>query len=494
MKNQSIADIKEKTVVLLMLILIGLLFVALIIYGIKGTYSRYAQDDYCYGYRVNKFGFFEMQISSYFNKTEFNSNRYSATISHSIVELLGGPIAFPFVPPILMIGWILSLGYLVYVVFIDKVSLKTMLFISIASLSVIYFTFYLSDNLYQILYWLAGQQSYLMPTIICTFIFARILHFSRSKAIKFRNYLEIALLCLWAGGFSETTTLWFFSALSLFFIIILIYQEKFSNFKSAKRITLISLTATLVALLILILCPVNQTNLSHFNRPDLSVFLSKVLIHGIKFPIISVKSAPLPYIVLAALGFWLSFCINTQSSRKLQYFPLLLGGTLIAYILFVAVMVPTMFAMSAYPNDRALLPAIFSLVCHIFVMGYLVGKWIQKAFANLMNIKLRLGIVIIIGIFSGLYLLHTIPNVYDKFDLYQARAEAWDQRQVMIFQQKNKGINMIKIPEFDSVYGIAELNANPKNWVNQCAALYYGVSQIQAIENYKGFSTVPIGK
>jgi hypothetical protein len=44
------------------------------------------------------------------------------------------------------------------------------------------------------------------------------------------------------------------------------------------------------------------------------------------------------------------------------------------------------------------------------------------------------------------------------------------------------------------VYGITELQIELDNWVNQCAAKYYGVCSISAEETYAGISALPIGK
>ena len=94
-KRKSLfGKIPQVGTLLLIFIFIGLLS----IYGIKGTYSRYAQDDYCYGYKVRDMGFWNMQIQSYMHINEFNSDRYSLTIAHSLVELSGGPKTVPVLP------------------------------------------------------------------------------------------------------------------------------------------------------------------------------------------------------------------------------------------------------------------------------------------------------------------------------------------------------------------------------------------------------------
>ena len=95
---------------LLIFIFIGLLS----IYGIKGTYSRYAQDDYCYGYKVHDMGFWNMQIQSYIHTNQFNSDRYSLTIVHSLVELSGGPKTVPLLPTLEIIAWFACLLFVFY--------------------------------------------------------------------------------------------------------------------------------------------------------------------------------------------------------------------------------------------------------------------------------------------------------------------------------------------------------------------------------------------
>jgi hypothetical protein len=84
--------------------------------------------------------------------------------------------------------------------------------------------------------------------------------------------------------------------------------------------------------------------------------------------------------------------------------------------------------------------------------------------------------------------------VFEKIQLYEARTNAWDIRQRMILNAKANGQADVTIPQFDSVYGITEIGSNPKNWVNICAAKYYGVNSITAMDHYQGIPAYPIGK
>jgi hypothetical protein len=79
-----------------------------------------------------------------------------------------------------------------------------------------------------------------------------------------------------------------------------------------------------------------------------------------------------------------------------------------------------------------------------------------------------------------------IPLSYSGTAELYARALAWDQRESLIIQEKEAGVTHIKIPAFDAIDQITELQVDENNWVNVCAARYYGVNGITAIEGYMG--------
>jgi len=146
-----------------------------------------------------------MQIHSYFYPTEFNSNRYSLTFAHSLVEVLGGATFVPVLPILEIAAWSVSLFYLIYQLLKGKISFVRIAVAALSALGILFFTFYLSGNLYQILYWLSGMQTYLTPMVLNTLIFGRLAALAHTTSIKTRHFIEIALLGLIAGGFSETT-------------------------------------------------------------------------------------------------------------------------------------------------------------------------------------------------------------------------------------------------------------------------------------------------
>jgi hypothetical protein len=157
-------------------------------------------------------------------------------------------------------------------------------------------------------------------------------------------------------------------------------------------------------------------------------------------------------------------------------------------------MAPSVVLTDSYPGDRQLFPATFSLILGIFASGWVSAKLVLSLVTRVILQKVVSVVLLAVGIVMLIYLGTTFPQAYDKMSLYQARATAWDARQLMILDEKSGGQVNITVPEFDSIYGITELGANPANWVNRCAAWYYGVKSISAIDGYMGIGAFPIAK
>jgi len=157
-------------------------------------------------------------------------------------------------------------------------------------------------------------------------------------------------------------------------------------------------------------------------------------------------------------------------------------------------MAPSVILMDSYPGDRQLFPATFSLVFGLFAAGWSTQMLLSALTKDLLPRKISNTALAALAVLLMAYLGTLFPSVYDKLPLYQARAVAWDTRQQLILQEKAAGQSDIIIPAFDSIFGITELGSNPDNWVNRCAAWYYGVESITAEDGYMGIEAYPIGK
>jgi hypothetical protein len=479
---------KSKIVLLAFIILFSVL---LSIFGMKGTYSRYAQDDYCYGYRFRAAGFWEAQVTSYYQKTEYNSDRYTLTMVNGLSELIGGPDFAPYLPTITIITWA---GIFTYLVFLILKPFRNIILSVLVALIIVFFTFFLSPNQYQNLFWTAAIHTYTTPVVLTTLILARIIHFTLAKKFTWLNGIEISVLCIFTGGFSEATTIWQFT-IWLCGLFVLFFFKRDTLFRDARKPLVIAVFSTLFALAIMMMNPTNSIRASTYTHLGLFQIITQSLFFAEEFIRVSIKAAPLPFAIVFLLGLWL--CWNFAPKRT-ENWKNSLGKLIIAIVVVYALCFTTMatylYAAGVYPGDRAQLAIHFALICGLFLIGWILAGFISNLATKGTWPKSTSILIQLLGVLLFAYLIRAIPRVYDKYPLYQARAQAWDARQQLIMDEKSKGFTEITVPQFDSIYGITELKNDPNNWVNQCAAKYYGVQSITAVDGYLDTPAYPIGK
>jgi hypothetical protein len=476
---------------LLIIIFIGLLS----IYGIKGIYSRYAQDDYCYGYKVRAMRFWNMQIQSYLNTNQFNSDRYSLTLVHSLVELSGGPKTVPVLPSLEIIAWVASLVFVFYQIGQIIYGRKEYLFASLSALTIVFFTFYLAPNQYQILFWLSAMQTYTTPLVLVTLLFGILIYIARSPKLNVPVAIGLGLLAFFAGGFSETTGLWQFACWCLILGWALIFRKKSLFASNAIRPALILAGSAALSLMVMALCPANFKANGDYIHPSPITLISQSLLFGTDFIRVALKQTPLPFMVVILLGFFAGISRHISSDLEVKAILMeILAAALILYALSVVTMLPTMYTNSHYPGDRTLLSAHFTLVIFLFFLGWKSAETVSVIWPAALSSRASIGFVGLLGLVLCVYMVRATPRVYDKLPAYQSRAQAWDLRQQLIFNEKAAGIQNVIAPAFDSIYGITELHYETTNWVNECAAYYYGVKTIATVDNYAGISAHPIGK
>ncbi len=100
----------------------------------------------------------------------------------------------------------------------------------------------------------------------------------------------------------------------------------------------------------------------------------------------------------------------------------------------------------------------------------------KSTFSDKRLYKITGFILIIVSFYlvnGSLQILSLIPD-------YKKRAEAWDIRADEIQIMKSKIQKDLVITPLDSYGRIREISDDPTNWVNRCAAVYYGVDSIVA--------------
>jgi len=292
-------------------------------------------------------------------------------------------------------------------------------------------------------------------------------------------YAEFLLLGFISSGFSETTAAVQFALWLLVLIANIVSESKRQNLGLALLISSV-LGATVVGILLLAISPSNISRLTAVSvkRPDFAIFIKQSFIFGLDFIRYSLHDKWLPFAVLFALSYGMSLLFPIQKSmHKKKVVMNVIIVILATYLISVVNSMPTMMIRSVFPENRAWFPTHYILVCSTFTIGYLVASYSS----SLVNARTRvivqflLPVVLLLGISA--YSIRMIPLSYSGTAELYARALAWDQRESLIIQEKKLAYLISKSLRLTAIDQITELQVDENNWVNVCAARYYGVME-----------------
>lgn len=465
------------------IIFITLLIVILILlagYGIAGWQSRYLADDYCYDAQFNQYGFFQGQVDSYLNPMPYSSNRYSLTLFSGLAWLLGGVKIMPLLPGAAIVIWSLVLIYSIDQGLKHFQIQQPTFIVAFTATVIVFYTLLLATNQYQNLFWRSGMLTYLVPLVFNVLLIGQFFNALRSKQQAIIKFLGLVILSWVAAGFSEIV----FAIQAGFWGLALLGSLWFRRAPAVKAAIAI-LIGTLMGFFLLVFNPTNALRQSPFHSPaPLWTVIITALQFAKDFFFDSVRGMWLPLLMLlgtgAALG-WLVF--PPRRFRFRSGLILLLGLAIGTYLLLVCNMAPTIWAMSAYPDQRGLLPGTFVLCLFFFSAGVWFGSAGSSLAQNFISPHIKAATsFLLLFVLSG-YLLHFIPSTYGLIDAYRARAMDWDARNEQIIASRSAGQSHIVVAGIDSIAQIFELQPNEDHWVNRCAARYYQVESIKSTES-----------
>lgn len=454
------------------------LLIALAIYAVRGFYSRYWADDYCFGTIFHQHGLWEGTTFFYQN----TSNRFAAYFLVGLNELLGAH-AIRYLPAFMILVTVLIYSVVFNLAFrLLKFPQKWGVSIFLSQLMT-YFMLLTAPDLFQSIFWRSGMVSYYAPIPFLGLALIIILKGIRYGEFKALRLVLLGLITFFSAGLSETfaaleTGLWLILILTAFFFI-----KKKEQRKPLFQSSLTALLGSLIAMLIMIKAPGNAMRLETLEQatsPWQVIYLS--LRFGSAFLYRTLRAYPLPIIILFATSAILAYHLSghTQAGIDEKMWGKILWGSLIAgFILLVCVAAPTAYGMMAYPENRAWMLGRFVSVLAMIVVGFSAGMLSHHFMDRIVDTCLMSIIVLIL---LSLYPFKGAWQEWQQLPAWQAGAQAWDARQQVILDNISDGETSLTVQAFDSIGSVAELTADPHYWVNVCVANYYGVEQIIALE------------
>jgi hypothetical protein len=290
-----------------------------------------------------------------------------------------------------------------------------------------------------------------------------------------------------AGGFSETyVTLQVIVILAFLTAVYIVIKGE------ARRSGILFLSAGLfgaiVSMILVITAPGNFGRLSFMPEP---MALTEVVYSAFRdtfmFSKLSFYHNPLSSIITLLIPGLLALYLPIRNHRQEsfgaitrdQLIPFLVGIPIFAYIFIAGTLAPSYYATGVYPVERALITSQFVLMIAFTSWSLLVGIFLRRYFVNDALHSPLLMLLIVVLLISGAYdssqkILSGLPEV-------QIYANLWDARDEYIRQEVALGAQEISAASLPHISpGLAELNADPNDWINRCLASYYGLSMVFA--------------
>lgn len=458
----------------------GLLLIPLGLHAYTGLFSRYLADDYCTASTLRNLGFYGSQLDWYNNW----SGRFSFTFTINLTQLIG-PGLTPLLTALLLVLWMAILTHSISKV-LERIGWKPSLLLSFVFSEIVLFSLLGSTpDIYQSLYWQTGAITYTVPLILFTLFWGWVSSKSLDNPSEKPGViilLGVGFLAFLAGGFSETYATMQTAALAVSFLVLSFTPGK--DRKLQRVLLAAGIVGALAAMIIVVIAPGNFIRQDLMpTPPDILSLFGWSLRHGLAFAAKSAISTPITFAIsmilpaiLMIVGPWIepSFPANKSTIRRLGLY--LAGIPLISYLLIVASIVPSVYATSAYPAERALITAQYVLTAGLVIFGLLVGITLKSAFPiklSSTNLIRALGIVLLgVGVVISTQRSTLIIPAARSF------AKQWDQRDQDLRTAHEQGLAEVRVPSLPHMGDLAEIGQDPKEWINRCVAGSYGLERV----------------
>ncbi len=168
--------------------------------------------------------------------------------------------------------------------------------------------------------------------------------------------------------------------------------------------------------------------------------------------------------------------------------PFIVAGELAAILLVsaflacIAMLLPSAYVEHAVPEEgRAMIIGCFTLTLTTLWLALLAGQWAGEMISRQKWISGWMLSAASLVLFLGLaaYTARTYTYPIKTIPFFEKRAQVWDERGATIRQALAEGKRDVDVREIDSYAGVLELHPQP-NWVNGCAAEFYGLDEIRS--------------
>lgn len=454
-------------------------FIALIIYGYLGIFSRYGSDDYCLtAFYYQKGSFINLMIQRYI----LDSSRYTNILFIGLVDKLFGLYNVAILPGLMIALFVIGLAF-----FLKEIAQATYLnwdwrFSFLLAGLIVYFSLLQAPNLYETLYWRAGMTSHFAPVVFLPYLGGFLLSQIRladTSTPPIWAHVFGFVFAFFLGGFSEPPVAVMITVLVLALFAVVVWGNV--RYRRGASILLAwTLFGALLALATLALAPANSIRLKQ-GTPGLFDLITKTFIYPADFILDTFKSLPTPTlisIVIPTLLFYGLYAgtpeIRSQPTR-LRLFLLFMLLLALGYLLIAASFAPSVYGQS-YPVARARFLGRVLLTIMFMGSGAILGV-LLAGIKSATRFPFAISLILLAIVF--IYPLWTTQHISVNIPKYQKYAMLWDQRDQQIRAMRAQGQKDLIVP-FLSEEPTQDLGDHRDFRLNICASRIYGVDSILA--------------
>ncbi|MBI3494203.1 MAG: hypothetical protein HY047_20850 [Acidobacteria bacterium] len=498
---------------------VALFALPLIAHAFAGTASRYVSDDYCAGYIFKDYGYLDGQRWFY-----LNWGAVPATLLLMALTDPAGSALTPLLTTVALVAWVAALTWAVRRIteaLGDRWELPASLLVAEV---IVYATLQDSPNVVQSLYLRIPMFEYVLPLVALALYAGWIAARLKASPYEEDDRLVVArafqasvivsgVATFVAGSLGPTYVVLQTATLGLALILNRLPGPKgpglhlFPRDEHAplKRVLIAGLIGSIAAMALVALAPGNAARQTHYPAPPGLVnlvtwsFFSTVfmfarpllpLLRGAITAIVphvfasqpewlakalAMSSSLVTVVVLVVVGGLMGFTRGREGDGAWTL-RVLIGAPVVAFVLVAACMAPSVYGTSAPPPPRALIEPQFVLVCALLCWSYAVGVRL-RANGEALNRPALAAIAL------ALCAVGTIPIAAARTTMshaaeYRTWARQWDEVDGQLRAAAAHGIRHAQVHALDQIGGVPAIVEDPKDWVNNCAARYYGLETI----------------
>jgi hypothetical protein len=449
-----------------------------------GFFSRFIADDYC----TTNIALSEGAVGSVF----WWYNNWAGQFTNWTLKGIAGAIGPGFAPvlPFLIIslGLVGATWMLYEVGLIAGLSWNRGTVLLLASV-MMYAIFDGLPSMIQSLYWLGASLPYTTPLIFLTFLigfYTRAIRNGRERRSIVFALIVILLVTFVAGGLSEIYSVFQVAMLGLGIIALLVWAPEGTK-RAGLPLLAVALVGSLIALIIIIVAPGNAVRQALFPHqvllPELAV---QTVVVSAGFIVLALGFfAPIPLLVTVIVSALVAYQFgpaNVQLNPKhIREWMAISAG--VAWLLIMSCLFPPLYGLGTAPSSRAYVMPMFVLVSTAGFWGALMGVGLKRS-------SQRLALPLRFAGLAGIALLLVVGPLASTWQILEQRhrfsvyAAEWDARDQAIREAVAEGIREFEVTTLTVDLGemarLDVIGSNPQDWVNQCAAEYYGLESLTA--------------